>query len=68
MCDGLASVDERHSLADRTMVVASMGADLGNLPGGGARDRLEVDALAEDVQLVWLDLDGDLLAGVAAAD
>jgi hypothetical protein len=50
------------------MVVASMSADLSHLLGGGARDRLEVDALAEDVQLVRLDLDGDLLAGVAAAD
>jgi hypothetical protein len=50
------------------MVVASVGVDLGHLPGGSAADGLEVDALAEDVQLVRLDLDGDLLAGLAAAD
>jgi hypothetical protein len=43
------------------MVVASVGADLGHLPSGGPRDRLEVDALAEDVQHARLDLDGDLL-------
>jgi hypothetical protein len=50
------------------MVVASVGADLGHLPGGGPRDRLEVDALAEDVQHAGLDLNGDLLAGIPATD